>query len=103
MEICRNFGGFCRDFRGILSELQEILEDFQKPKIFNPSVPKDEVVWLVVYVLQRVSNNWIRNFIKSVTEFLPNSRFLSCRFKVNGFYNYKNRCMVSCVCSSAGK
>ena len=57
-------------------------EHFSSPeKIVNPSVPKDEVAWLVVYVLQRVSNNWIRNFIKSVTEFLPNSRFLSCRFK----------------------
>ena len=26
---------------------------FSSPEIFNPSVPKDEVVWLVVYVLQR--------------------------------------------------
>ena len=47
--------------RGKLTRMQKFFDPFSlffltlRQKPVNPSVPKDEVLWLAVYVLQRVS------------------------------------------------
>ena len=40
----------------------ENLVDLENPEIFNPSVPKDEVVMLVVDLPQRVSKSFLIAF-----------------------------------------